>query len=100
MVVEERYYIQEDELLNLLGSESVSDITLDKISKLDKVIIRHAYWKKYNDSSYVRTDSNGEAIFRRQIVYRCSYCGRRTVIKERYCPSCGSVMDSNMSGGC
>jgi hypothetical protein len=48
------------------------------------------YWKAFIHNAYHGTDEDGEPIWREVTVYHCSQCNRRTVIKEKFCPSCGS----------
>lgn len=57
--------------------------------------VRHGQWEGYTHSRYCGIDEYGEPIFRDGIVYYCSNpkCRRKTVIKENYCPNCGSKMD-------
>lgn len=50
------------------------------------------YWKGYTQGAYHGTDEYGNPIFRDVNIYRCSNCGRQTVIQENYCPSCGKKM--------
>ena len=52
-------------------------------------------WIGYTHHAYHGTDDMGEPIWRDVIVYHCSECKRRTVIKENDCPNCGA----EMSGG-
>lgn len=54
-----------------------------------------AYWKGFVYSAYHGTDEFGDPIYRDVIVYHCSNCGRRTVIQENYCPTCGEKMKKN-----
>lgn len=52
-----------------------------------------AYWKVFSNGAYHGMDEDGEPIWREVNVYHCSHCNRRTVIKEKYCPSCGALMN-------
>jgi len=54
---------------------------------------KHGEWLGYTRSKFYGTDDWGEPIFRDGVVYYCSNCRRRTVVKENYCPRCGSRMD-------
>lgn len=49
-------------------------------------------WECYSHSRYCGVDDYGDPIYRDGVVYYCSNCRRKTVIKEKYCPSCGSKM--------
>lgn len=58
--------------------------------------VRHARWEWYSHSRYCGgMNADGEPIYRDGGVYYCSNpkCRRKTVIKENYCPNCGSKMD-------
>ena len=63
--------------------------------------VRHGRWEGYTHSRYCGIDEYGEPIFRDGIVYYCSNpkCRRKTVIKENYCPNCGSKMDLEDENG-
>lgn len=56
---------------------------------------RHSRWEGYIHSRYCGIDEYGEPIYRDGIVYYCSNpkCRRKTVVKEKFCPSCGFRMD-------
>lgn len=58
-------------------------------------VVRHGRWESYTYSHYCGTDKYGEPAYSDGVVYYCSNpkCRRKTVIKENYCPSCGSKMD-------
>ena len=57
--------------------------------------VRHGRWEGYSYSRYCGFDADGAIVYRDGVVYYCSNpkCRRKTVIKENYCPSCGSKMD-------
>lgn len=52
------------------------------------------HWKEFIHDAYHGTDEDGEPIWREVTVYHCSQCNRRTVIKEKFCPNCGTKMES------
>lgn len=54
--------------------------------------VRHGRWEGYSHSRYCGIDDFGDPIYKDGVVYYCSVCRRRTVIKERYCPNCGADM--------
>lgn len=57
--------------------------------------VRQGRWEGYSHSRYCGIDEYGEPIYRDGIVYYCSNpkCRRKTVVKEKFCPSCGFRMD-------
>lgn len=59
----------------------------------DAVPVRHGRWEGHSHSRYCGTDDFGDPIYKDGVVYYCSECRRKTVIKERYCPNCGAKMD-------
>lgn len=42
-----------------------------------------SYWRWYHDTA--------RTVFSKS--FRCSECGRKTIIREKFCPSCGTKMD-------
>ena len=68
---------------------------LMRIPAADVEPVRHGRWEGYTHSRYCGTDKYGEPAYSDGVVYYCSNpkCRRKTVIKENYCPSCGSKMD-------
>ena len=76
--------------------------------KIEQALERHkdcplkevstAHWKSYSHSAYHGTDEDGEPIWKEVMVHHCSNCNRRTVIKEKYCPSCGALMIEEQTG--
>lgn len=57
--------------------------------------VRHASWDEYCTSRFCGFDECNDPIYRDGVVYLCSdpRCRRKTVVKEKYCPSCGAKMD-------
>ena len=55
--------------------------------------VRHGRWEGYYHTRYCGIDDFGDPIYKDGVVYYCSECMRKTVIKEKYCPSCGAKMD-------
>jgi rubrerythrin len=55
-----------------------------------------AVWKGLTKSYYKGRDYDGEPIWGRCTYYFCSNCGRRTVIADPFCPSCGASMEKEM----
>lgn len=52
-------------------------------------------WIGFTHSAYHGIDDDGEPIWREVKVYHCNLCNRRTVIKENFCPNCGSRMEGS-----
>jgi len=57
---------------------------------------KHGHWKGFTQSRYFGKDDYGEPIFRDGRFYVCSECRRKSVIKYRYCPHCGTKMDERV----
>ena len=68
---------------------------LASVPAADVVPVMHGWWEGYTRSRYIGCDEYGDPRYVDGVVYYCSNprCRRRTVIKERYCPSCGAKMD-------
>lgn len=56
---------------------------------------RHGRWVGYTTPRFCGFDAYCNPVYRDGVVYYCSNrkCRRRTVIKEKFCPSCGAKMD-------
>lgn len=52
----------------------------------------HGEWKEYNVSTFRGTDGWGEPKWGKGKKFICKRCGRRTVIRENFCPNCGADM--------
>lgn len=68
---------------------------IDCILPADVEPVRHGRWEGYTHSHYCGSDKYGDPVFRDGVVYYCTNpkCRRKTVVKEKYCPSCGTKMD-------
>ena len=78
----------------------MSPIDADKLKKaiesfetMDVEPVRHGKWKGYTRVAFHGMDKSDNPIYRDIIVWHCGCCGRRTVIRENYCPNCGAKMD-------
>ena len=49
-------------------------------------------WKEFTVSTYRGTDEWGEPKWGKGKKFICKRCGRRTVIRENFCPNCGADM--------
>lgn len=83
--------VEKDKVVLNIVEQVLFDI--NAIPKADVEPVKHAKWKEYIGSTYVKTDEFGEPIYRDAKYYCCSRCSRKTVIRECYCPSCGAKMD-------
>lgn len=55
---------------------------------------RHSHWHGYESCVFMgRYGKDGEPIFQDRKTFMCVKCGRNTIIKETFCPSCGAKMD-------
>lgn len=72
-----------------------TEIAIGKLPAADVDPVVHGRWEGYTRSRYIGCDEYGDPRYVDGVVYYCSNprCRRRTVIKERYCPSCGAKMD-------
>lgn len=65
----------------------------------DVAPVVHGRWEERIITAYVGYDKDSEPIFadRRYFVHR--ECGRRSAIKEAFCPRCGAKMDLEVQDG-
>lgn len=73
--------------------------TINSLETADVRPERHERWKGFPDNAYIGSDEFGEPKFKEVTIWHCSYCNRKTVIKENYCPHCGAKMDGDEKKG-
>lgn len=59
----------------------------------DVAPVVHGRWEGWITPAFYGLDDFGEPIYRDAAFYRCSICSRKSAIKEKFCPSCGAMMD-------
>ncbi len=60
--------------------------------------VRHREWKGYTTSAYIGSeDEYGDPRYANRRFYRCSECHYGSVVKSKFCPSCGAIMDKEIS---
>lgn len=64
---------------------------IDKLPAVDAVKVKHGEWKVVDCSYWEWRHDTAVPVFRKKYV--CPECGRQTVIKENFCPKCGTKMD-------
>ena len=66
---------------------------IDNQPAADVAEVMHDKWQGFITHAYIGCDEYGNPKWaeRRFFVHR--KCGRRTAIKEKYCPNCGAKMD-------
>lgn len=69
------------------------EIEIGKMDAEDVAPVVRGKWEGYSHSRYCGVDDYGDPIYRDGVVYYCSACRRKTVVKEKYCPNCGARMD-------
>ena len=68
--------------------------TLNSVPAANVEPVRNGRWEEYTHSYYCGVDEYGEPRWVDRAVYYCynPKCRRKTVVKEKYCPSCGAKM--------
>lgn len=77
--------------------ETIVECLEDLSSSMDIAVqpVKHGRWKGYITSAFYGCDDEGEPIYRDANFNVCSECGRKTVVKEKFCPNCGAKMDGD-----
>lgn len=93
-------YIKREQVLKLLESAQAWNWSMNtlhgEIQALpaeDVVPVVHGRWEGWITPAFYGLDDFGEPIYRDATFYRCSICSRKSAIKEKFCPSCGAMMD-------
>ena len=83
--------------LKLDGYRNGLQVAINELKDLpavDAVPVIHARWKSYSVPHWTkRLDDYGDPEYKYHDEHVCSACGRRTIIKENFCPKCGAKMD-------
>lgn len=66
---------------------------LSRLPAADVAPVVHGRWEGWTTPAFYGLDDFGEPIYRDATFYRCSICSRKSAIKEKFCPSCGAMMD-------
>lgn len=93
-------YIDIEAVFSILLEENPFGWTSDDLADAvrcaaiaDVAPVVHGKWREVTRPVYYGIDKQGNSIYRDRSVYYCSECNRKTVIKEKYCPDCGTKMD-------
>lgn len=85
-------------ILGILSGDSTNDRAnqiidlFDDLPSADVQPVAHAEWIGFTRSAFLGCDYTGEPIFRDTTVWKCSHCGRNTVVRDNFCPNCGARM--------
>lgn len=80
---------------------SMKSDLLDEIKRIEGVYATgmlstppvNGKWLSYTGTHWTgREDEYGDPEYKEHIFYVCSNCRRKTVIRENFCPKCGSKM--------
>ena len=73
-----------------VNDKNANMVELKKVLKDlgDKYLTNKGYWVRVVKEI---VDKNGNKY--KRVYFECDNCGRRTIVKENYCPSCGSDME-------
>ncbi len=66
---------------------------MESVPAADAEPVRHGHWNGVVGSAFHGCDDLGDPIYRDVTVWYCSKCNRKTIIKEKFCPNCGTKMD-------
>ncbi len=66
---------------------------MNKQPTVDAEIKKNGKWVQYEREAFYGSDPDGNPIFVNKKYFKHDECGRKTVIKERFCPNCGAKMD-------
>lgn len=87
-------YIERETLLHKIRWASSAEeavMSVRRIPAADVAPVRHGEWIGVDTSYWRWYHDTARPVFRKS--FRCSECGRKTIIREKFCPSCGAKMD-------
>ena len=62
------------------------------------VVREKGEWIGWHGDRRVGDDEFGMSIYRHYHYYQCRKCGRRTAVRENFCPNCGADMRKGENG--
>lgn len=66
---------------------------IDRQPTIDRdSLIPHGWWEGITTTAYIGMDEDGEPKYTERRFFVHKKCGRRSAIKENYCPNCGAKM--------
>lgn len=65
----------------------------DRLWEEGRLVVLHGRWESFTTSAYIGSDDQGEPRWADRRFFVHKQCGRRSAIKEKYCPLCGAKMD-------
>ena len=75
------------------------DILYEEVMALIKAGPKQGRWEVETKAYWTgKFEENGDPEYKPYPIYHCSECGRATISREKYCPTCGAKMgedDSN-----
>lgn len=80
-----------DDQLGFITMEDIID-QLDYVPAADVRPVVRGEWLEFVGSAYHGVDDDGEVKWRDVSIFHCDKCGRKTVVKENFCPNCGADM--------
>lgn len=87
-------YIERETLLHKIRWASSAEeavMSVRRIPVADVAPVRHGEWIGVDTSYWRWYHDTARTVFSKS--FRCSECGRKTIIREKFCPSCGAKMD-------
>lgn len=87
-------YIERETLLHKIRWASSAEeavMSVRRIPAADVAPVRHGEWIGVDTSYWRWYHDTARTVFSKS--FRCSECGRKTIIREKFCPSCGAKMD-------
>lgn len=92
---EERMRKEQERVLDLQARLGEAENSVENYKRmwLEKHEPKIGRWKGWTATHWTKQyDANGDPIYSEHTYYECSYCGRKTAIKENFCPNCGAMM--------
>lgn len=87
-------YIERETLLHKIRWASSAEeavMSVRRIPAADVAPVQHGEWIGVDTSYWRWYHDTARTVFSKS--FRCSECGRKTIIREKFCPSCGAKMD-------
>lgn len=74
------------------------NLLVDRLLANGVVIRERGEWVGWHGDRRVSDDEYGMRIYRHYHYFSCRKCGRRTAVRENFCPNCGADMRKGENG--
>ena len=81
-----------------IAANNVEKLCIHFVDRSRYVVREKGEWVGWHGDRRVSDDEYGMPIYRHYHYFSCRKCGRRTAVRENFCPNCGADMRKGENG--